>query len=81
MRDSAAPRVTVCVDGELRRLFLGLRVRHAIGHWKARQVESGQAVVQDGEANVVDLDGALYDGERLTVTDSRSASGSDPASH
>ena len=81
MTDPADRRVTVYVDGEPRRLFLGLRVRHAIGHQQARRVVRGQAVVQDGDGNTVDLDGALYDGEWLTVTDSRSASGSDPASN
>ena len=60
-------RVTVYVDGEPRRLFLGLRVRHAIGHELAKLVEQDQAVVEDGDGNRVDLDGALYDGEHLHV--------------
>jgi hypothetical protein len=63
----SAQRVTVYVDGEPRRLFLGLRVRHAIGHQKAKLVEQDQALVEDGEGNRVDLDGALYDGEHLHV--------------
>ena len=60
-------RITVFVDGEPRRLFLGLRIRHAIGYQQARLVEQDRALVQDGEGNRVDLDGALYDGERLFV--------------
>ncbi len=57
----------VHVNDESRRLFLGLRVRHAIGHPRARLVELGQAVVEDDRGNRVDLDGALYHGERLYV--------------
>jgi hypothetical protein len=67
MSDTAARRVTVYVDDEPRRFFLGLRVRHAIGYRAAWRVERGQAVVHDGDGNRVDLDGALYDGERLYV--------------
>ena len=60
-------RVTVYVNGEPRRFFLGLRVRHAIGYQQSKLVERHQAVVEDGDGNQVDLDGALYDGERLNV--------------
>lgn len=60
-------RITVYVDGEPRRFFLGLRVRHAIGYRDAWRVEHGEAVIEDGAGNQVDLDGALYDGERLYV--------------
>jgi len=60
-------RVVVYVEGEPRRFFLGLRVRHAIGYRHAWRVERGEAIVEDGDGNRVDLDGALYDGERLTV--------------
>jgi hypothetical protein len=60
-------RITVYVDGEPRRMFLGLCVRHAIGYSHAWRVEHQQARVEDDEGNRVDLDGALYDGERLYV--------------
>jgi hypothetical protein len=60
-------RITVYVEDEPRRFFLGLRVRHAIGYRQAWQVEQGRAVVEDGDGNRVDLDGALYDGQRLYV--------------
>jgi len=60
-------KVVVYVEGEPRRFFLGLRVRHAIGYRHAWRVERGEAVVEDLQGNRVDLDGALYDGERLTV--------------
>lgn len=80
MKEPAEPGVIVYVNGERRRLFLGLRVRHAIGYRKARQVERGQAVVKDDEGNVVDLDGALHEGERLIVRGPRSGYGSGPMS-
>ncbi len=65
MRGGRNQRITVYVDGESRRLFLGLRVRHAIGHQIAWSVERRAARVEDDEGNRVDLDGALYDGQRL----------------
>jgi hypothetical protein len=67
MAKTTNQRITVYVNGEPRRFFLGLRVRHAVGYEAAWRVERGEAVVQDTEGNQVDLDGALYDGERLHV--------------
>lgn len=67
MSAHTTPRVTVYVHDEPRRYYLGLRVRHAIGYQAAWQVEHDQAVVLDGEGDRVDLDGALYEGERLYV--------------
>jgi hypothetical protein len=58
-------RITVYVNDEPKRFFLGLRVRHAVGHEDAWRVERDEALVQDGDGNQVDLDSALYDGERL----------------
>ena len=60
-------RIQVYVDGETRVLFLGMRVRHAIGAEQVRRVERREAVVVDGDGHRVDLDGALYEGERLRV--------------
>jgi hypothetical protein len=65
MSTTATRRVTVYVNDEPRRFFLGLRVRHAVGYEQAWRVEHGKAVIRDGDGNQVDLDGALYDGERL----------------
>ena len=67
MSRAAKRRIRVYVDDETRRFFLGLRVRHAIGYAQAQRVERREAVVRDGDGNRVDLDGALYDGERLYV--------------
>ena len=60
-------RITVYVDSEPRRFFLGLKVRHAVGHETAWRVERGETIVQDGDGNQLDLEAALYDGERLYV--------------
>lgn len=60
-------KVKVWVDGKEDTFFLGLRVRHAIGYRAVKAVEQGRALVQDADGNGVDLDGALYDGERLFV--------------
>lgn len=67
MSGEAGHRITVYVDDRPRRLFLGLRVRHAIGHREARRVKLGEAAVEDDRGSRVELDGALYDGERLYV--------------
>jgi hypothetical protein len=67
MTGPATRRVIVYVNEEPRRLFLGLRVRHAIGYRAAWRVERGEALVTDAAGNRVDLDGALYEGERLYV--------------
>jgi hypothetical protein len=79
-------RITVYVNEKPRSFFLGLRVRHAIGYEQGKLVERHQAFVEDGDGNQVDLDGALYDGERLYVrvegaTFPRPETGSGPARH
>ena len=83
MSTGQTQRLTVYVDGEPCRFFLGLRVRHAIGYGHTRLVEQGKATVLDGDGNAVDLDGALYDGERLYVRqvpeDASSATGGAPS--
>lgn len=61
-------RIVVYVNDEPRRFFLGLRVRHAIGYRQSWHVERGDATVQDSSGNRLDLDGALYDGEKLYVS-------------
>lgn len=60
-------RIVVYVNEEPRRFFLGLRVRHAVGYRVAWRVERREAIIEDGDGNQVDLDGALYEGERLFV--------------
>jgi hypothetical protein len=60
-------KITVYVNDEPGRFFLGLRVRHAIGYQDAWRVARREAVVRDAEGNQLDLEGILYDGERLFV--------------
>lgn len=58
-------QLTVYVDDRPKRLFHGLKVKHAIGARKTKAVREHRAVVRDVDGNQVDIDGALYDGERL----------------
>ena len=67
MSRAVTRRIIVYVNDEPRRFFLGLRVRHAIGLRDSWRVERREAIVRDVHGNQVDLDGALYDGERLYV--------------
>jgi hypothetical protein len=67
MKTTANQRLTVYVNDEPRRFFVGLRVRHAVGYSAAWRVERREAIVKDRDGNQIDLDGALYDGERLYV--------------
>lgn len=67
MRTSTNQRLTIYVNDEPRRFYLGLRVRHAVGYEAAWRVERRKAIIIDGDGNQLDLDGALYDGERLYV--------------
>jgi hypothetical protein len=67
MSNATTKRITVYVNDEPHRVFLGLRVRHAIGHQAAWHVERRQALVEDREGNQLDLDRALYNGQRLYV--------------
>jgi hypothetical protein len=64
---AAKRKITVYVNDEPGRFFLGLRVRHAIGYQDAWRVTRGEATVQDGNGNHLDLEGALYEGERLYI--------------
>ena len=67
MSEPRTKRITVYVNDEPRRFFLGLRVRHAVGPQQAWRVERNEAYVHDGDGNRLDLDGALYEGERLYI--------------
>jgi hypothetical protein len=60
-------KITVYVNDEPGRFFPGLRVRHAIGYQGAWRVARHEATVRDGDGNLLDLEAALYDGERLYV--------------
>lgn len=68
-------KITVYVNDEPGRFFLGLQVRHAIGYRDAWRVVRREATVRDAEGNLVDLEGSLYDGERLYVQPLAAAQG------
>jgi hypothetical protein len=67
MNMATKQKITVYVNDEPHRFFRGLRVRHAIGYKDAWRVERSEAIVRDARGNQVDLEGTLYDGERLYV--------------
>ena len=61
-------KLTVYVNDKPNQLFRGLAVKHAIGSRKTRAVQAHRAIVRDADGNIVDVDGALYDGERLYLS-------------
>lgn len=58
-------KITVYVNDKPNKLFFGLRVKHAIGARWTQRVKTHHATVRDADGNSIDVDGALYDGERL----------------
>jgi hypothetical protein len=60
-------KIIVYVNDKPRETFLGMRVRNVLGARALQRVRARQAIVRDGEGNVVDVDGALYDGEHLYI--------------
>jgi hypothetical protein len=60
-------QVRVTVNDKTERFHLGLKVKHAIGERWAKEVRAGRATVRDADGNRYDLEGALFDGERLYV--------------
>ncbi len=60
-------KITVYVNDKPKETFLGMRVRNVIGARALQRVQAHRAIVRDGEGNVVDIDGALYDGEQLYI--------------
>ncbi len=61
-------KITVYVNDKPKRVFFGMRVKNALSARRIRAVREHRAIVRDAEGNRVDLDGALYDGERLYVS-------------
>lgn len=60
-------KITVYVNDKPKELFFGMCVKHAIGARATQRVKTHHAVVRDAEGNRVDIDGALYDAQRLYV--------------
>ena len=63
-----AEKFIVYVNDKPKEIFRGLLVKHAIGYRNARSVREHKALVRDADGNAVDVDGALYEGERLYLT-------------
>ncbi len=45
-----------------------MRVKNAIGARRTRAVREHRAIIRDADGNSIDVDGALYDGERLSIS-------------
>ncbi len=61
-------KITVYVNGKSKRVFLGMRVKNVISVRRARALREHRAEIRDAEGNQIDVDGALYDGERLFIS-------------
>ena len=66
-------QVRVTVNGKTTTFHLGLKVKNAIGQTWARKVRAQRAIVRDADGNRIDLDGALFDGQQLRVSDATEA--------
>ncbi len=68
MPSAGTEQITVYVNGKPKRVFLGMRVKNALSARRVKAVRECRAVIRDADGNRVDIDGALYDGERLFVS-------------
>jgi hypothetical protein len=57
--------IIVYINDKPKETFLGMCVKNVIGARAAQRVKTHRAIVRDADGNIVDVDGALYDGERL----------------
>ena len=60
-------KITIYVNDKAKRVFFGMRVKNALSARRVKAVREHRAIIRDAEDNIVDVDGALYDGERLFV--------------
>ena len=67
MKSIKSERITVYVNDKPKTLFFGMRVKNAIGTRRAQAVREHRAMIRDAEGNSIDVDGALYDSERLYI--------------
>jgi hypothetical protein len=65
VKSQRSEQITVFVNDKPKKLFFGMKVKHAIGARRAQKVRAHRAIVRDADGNEVDVDGALYDGARL----------------
>lgn len=67
MKSESAERITVYVNDKPKRIFFGMRVKNALSARRVKMVLEHHALIRDPDGNSVDIDGALYGGERLYV--------------
>jgi hypothetical protein len=61
-------QITIYVNDKPKRIFFGMRVKNVISARRAQAVRDHRAIIRDADGNSIDVDGALYDGERLYVS-------------
>ena len=61
-------KITVYVNDQPKTLFFGMRVKNAIGTRQSNAARAHRAIIRDADGNEIDVDGALYDSERLYVS-------------
>ncbi len=65
--DMQPESITVFVNDKPKRAFLGMRVRNVLTARWLDAVRAHRAEIHDATGDRVDVDGALYDGEKLYV--------------
>jgi len=66
MKPETAP-ITVFINDRPRRAFIGMRVRAILRAHQTAAIRAQRAQMRDADGNVVDMDGALFNGARLYV--------------
>ena len=61
-------KITVYVNDKPKQIFFGMKVKNALSARRVHAVREHRAIVRDADGNRIDIDGALYDGERLFVS-------------
>ncbi len=67
MKREHPEQITIYLNDKPKQIFFGMRVKNAIGARRAQAVSEHRAIIRDADGNSIDLDGALYDGERLYI--------------
>ncbi len=67
MKREHPEQITIYVNDKPKILFFGMRVKNAISARRAQAVREHRAIIRDADGNRIDVDGALYDGERLYI--------------
>lgn len=67
MKREHPEQITIYVNDKPKRIFFGMRVKNVISARRAQAVREYRAIIRDADGNRIDVDGALYDGERLYI--------------